>query len=194
MSKVLISYKKKQNESPYLRSWIQSDIIHLVKKHIEHPVWPEMRNFIPPLRGTGPSLFSSNHLSNRRHLVKVTGFHAVHNYTVYGSVRDADCHLLVEFTPQCVAEFERHHNIRLTSNTINTIFLIGGATLKYLPVYELRRSDKWVVNICVDPQIPVIPILVVEECSAFDLDQVETRLRFPYVYSLHEFVSIFHQT
>ncbi|SCU84236.1 LAFA_0D08900g1_1 [Lachancea sp. 'fantastica'] len=191
MSKVIVSYKKKQNESFYLRSWIKHEIESLMAIHSRYPVWPIVKRFIPPCKTTVHTLFNRHNLQDARHFVKVTGFHNVNNFTVYGSVRDDYCHLLVEFTPTCVTNFERHHSIRITSQTVNTIFLIGDVALKYVPVSDISDSGKWSFNMGLDPRISAVPILVVGQCLAFDLDQVETRFKFSYLYQLNSFVNIF---
>ncbi|SCU94552.1 LAME_0F07910g1_1 [Lachancea meyersii CBS 8951] len=191
MSKVIVSYKKKQNESFYLRSWIVRDVQELVAIHATYPAWPVIKKFVPPFKTTGSSVFNSQNLQNARHFVKVTGFHKIDNYTVSGSVRDDCCHILVEFSPTCVADFERHHGIRITSQTVNTIFLIGDVTLKFVPVRELRASGKWSLNFDVDSRVTAVPVLVINRCQAFDLDQVEARLRFPFLYQLESFIEKF---
>lgn len=96
---------------------------------------------------------------------------------------------LVEFTPQCVSAFERLNSIRITAKTVNTILLIGSGTLKYLPVHE--AYTQWSLSIPLDPRVPVVPVLVVEQCAVFDLDQVEARPSFDYLYQLTPFKKLF---
>ncbi|SCV05966.1 LANO_0H19108g1_1 [Lachancea nothofagi CBS 11611] len=191
MSRVVTSYKKKQNESFYLRSWIAPDILDLARIHVGFPIWPRLDKLIPSCDTTSSSLFNPQNLQNKRHFVKVTGFHKVHNYTVYGSVRDDFCHILVEFTPQCVSEFERYHSIRITDKTVNTLFLIGDVAMKYVPVRELHDPRKWSMMLGLDPRISVVPVLVIGQCLAFDLDQVEASAKFPYLYHLESFSAVF---
>ncbi|CEP60401.1 telomerase subunit EST3 LALA0_S01e09978g [Lachancea lanzarotensis] len=191
MSKVIVSHKKKQNESFYLRSWIEPEIRTLVAIHAKYPAWPIVKKFTPPCKTTSISLFNRYNLQDPRHFVKITGFHNVETFTVFGSVRDDFCQLLVEFTPTCVTNFERHHAIRITSQTLNTILLIGDVTIKYVSVSDIRDTAKWSLNLNLNPQISALPVLVIGQCLAFDLDQVEARLKFPYLYQLGSFVDIF---
>ncbi|CUS21956.1 LAQU0S04e04764g1_1 [Lachancea quebecensis] len=190
MNMTALPAKERQSESTFLREWILSSVMSTVKEHVSLPIWPAVPNFVPPLvKLHGHVPFNSRTLLNRRHFLKITNFHRIENFTVFASGRDNNCRILVEFTPQCVSKFERLNSIRITEKTVNTIFLIGAAALKYLPVNEAWAQ--WSLSIPLDPNIPVVPVLVVEQCEVFDLDQVEVRPSFDYLYRLGPFEKLF---
>ncbi|SCU90264.1 LAMI_0E01310g1_1 [Lachancea mirantina] len=178
---------KMRSESVYLRSWLEASICPMVRAHSRAPMWPQVHHFIPKLDLKSPdSHLPPRIVADARRFVKVTRFHKINKFRVYASARDDCCVVLVEFTPKCVARFERYHRLRITAETTNTIFLIGRVSLKYVPIAQARQS--WHVNSPSVTDLHVLPVLVVDECVAFDLDQVIPHRAFPYLYEQDKFL------
>lgn len=92
---------------------------------------------------------------------------------------------LVEFTPHCVSNFERRYHQRITSSTVNSLFVIGNTSLLFY-----ARSDAAAAF-----EVPALmngsstlPVLRVGDCAIFDQDQVESHRRFPLVQEHPRFV------
>lgn len=95
---------------------------------------------------------------------------------------------LVEFTPKCVSDFERTNHLRITADTVNTIFIIGDVNLVYKRLSEVQQN--WKLNLAIDSRLKSIPVLVINQCYVFDMDQIGTTKVFPYVYKHEKFLEI----
>ncbi|CCE62581.1 hypothetical protein TPHA_0C04310 [Tetrapisispora phaffii CBS 4417] len=136
-------------------------------------------------------------------LVKLTNIYNILNYCVFGSIRDNKHQLLVEFTSNCVSNFERNYKIRITDQTKNCLFLIGDCIIKYVTHDELLKNFK-IDPLQFDNHIGITeyfdfkkygyilserrfnrlyPILQVNQVMIFDWDQVVTFENYPFVYS-----------
>lgn len=94
---------------------------------------------------------------------------------------------LVELTPQCVSTFERTHRSRITSETLNCLFIIADCTLVYRSKSYASSNFKLTTKFFETNKIQdraSIPILVINQAAIFDWDQVEMLVQFPFVYSV----------
>ncbi|CCK72718.1 LOW QUALITY PROTEIN: telomerase subunit EST3 KNAG_0L00960 [Huiozyma naganishii CBS 8797] len=121
-------------------------------------------------------------LKNKTHFAKVMKFYSVHNYKVFACIRDSECQLLVEFHPECVSYFERFHHCRITSGTVNCLFVIGNCDLEYRSV--ARVNDEFRINILPRKQklMDQIPVLVINQATVADWGQMEAQTTFPFVH------------
>ncbi|AQZ13249.1 EST3 (YIL009C-A) [Zygosaccharomyces parabailii] len=117
-------------------------------------------------------LMSPTVLSNCCHFVKISKFCSVDHYHVYAAARDSETQILVEFTPECVSQFERAHHTRITSETVHCVFVVADCHLVFRsPTY---LETHWNLD-----TIDHARTLVVKQATVFDWDQVECIHDFP---------------
>ncbi|CAG58248.1 unnamed protein product [Nakaseomyces glabratus] len=164
-------------ESVYLHGWVR-DMLLESKTSQNIAVIPR----VDPDEASIP-LLSRRIYANRRHFVKITKFFQVHNYSVYASVKDSQHQILSQFTPKCVSEFESRNRSRITSDTVNTLFMIGDAKLGIMVVDELRHYfGEKIVSLFNGLDMPYIPYLIINQAFILDYDQVEAFKMTPFVY------------
>lgn len=94
---------------------------------------------------------------------------------------------LVEFTACCVSNFERLHHSRITSETTNTLFVIGDVKLVFMDKSSV--SQKFGIDITqFNPRLNLVPVLRVNQAFVYDMDQVESNRKFPFFYQSEAFI------
>ncbi|CCE94149.1 LOW QUALITY PROTEIN: telomerase subunit EST3 TDEL_0H02900 [Torulaspora delbrueckii] len=188
MPKTILSSSSKQKDTVFLLPWIEKSIGPLIadESDIRLPVF----NFIPKLqlKDLRKPQLSPRILRNPSHFVKVVKFHSVNRFQVFATVRDSAHQILVEFTPQCVSEFERTHRSRITLETEHSLFIISDCKLYH------RDRNYILKNFGIDmknwqsaanhKRCSTIPVLIVNQASQFEMDQIESFEHFPYLYTL----------
>ncbi|CAD6468669.1 Y55_G0054000.mRNA.1.CDS.1 [Saccharomyces cerevisiae] len=87
---------------------------------------------------------------------------------------------LVEFSQECVSNFERTHNCRITSETTNCLMIIGDADLVY--VTSPRAMSHFKICLSNISSKEIVPVLNINQATIFDIDQVGSLSTFPFVY------------
>lgn len=95
---------------------------------------------------------------------------------------------LVEFSPKSVSEFEKKYRSRITSETLNSLIIIGDCNLIYMSRSQILSNYKIDIHNAFPGRMKnvrsTIPVLVINQVARFDMDQVESFSRFPFVYSI----------
>ncbi|GCE98942.1 telomerase subunit [Zygosaccharomyces mellis] len=91
---------------------------------------------------------------------------------VLSNVRIPKFKCLVEFTPQSVSDFERHHTTRITAETVNCIFVIANCQLVYHSPSYIEKHYK------ILPRDETL-VLRVNQATVFDWDQIESLDTYP---------------
>ncbi|AMD20729.1 HDL015Cp [Eremothecium sinecaudum] len=187
MPKVILSSKKYVSDSVYLDKWIVPSLVAHIKHQSLNQAWCTVRDFIPPLppHMTDPILEPSI-MSNTRHFLRIVRFKSIQDFKVCAIGRDAECYVLSEFTPKCVIEFENKYKQRITANTVNTLFLIGSVSIMYTSRLEVESEfgmsfPSWPNN--------TLPILKINQCAVFGMDQVESHRHFQMLYEHEKYVN-----
>ncbi|SMN19991.1 similar to Saccharomyces cerevisiae YIL009C-A EST3 Component of the telomerase holoenzyme, involved in telomere replication [Maudiozyma saulgeensis] len=178
-----LTSRKVISDSVYLRPWIKQ-LIHECYKHKNKKLQRPIYNAIPRLNKKDIENPESSRciLRNKRHFMRISKFYKVENYTIYATIKIARHNFLVEFTANCVAEFERLYRKRFTSETLMCLFVIGSCSVEYRTyeeidnIYHIRTLRK---NSNIYKKIP---ILVIDQAFIFDRTQVNQTEHVPFAY------------
>ncbi|AJR50176.1 Est3p [Saccharomyces cerevisiae YJM1418] len=178
MPKVILESHSKPTDSVFLQPWIKA----LIEDNSEHDQYHPSGHVIPSLTKQDLALphMSPTILTNPCHFAKITKFYNVCDYKVYASIRDSSHQILVEFSQECVSNFERTHNCRITSETTNCLMIIGDADLVY--VTSSRAMSNFKICLSNISSKEIVPVLNVNQATIFDIDQVGSLSTFPFVY------------
>ncbi|CCD25186.1 LOW QUALITY PROTEIN: telomerase subunit EST3 NDAI_0E03690 [Naumovozyma dairenensis CBS 421] len=190
MPRVILSSKQTVSDSVFLQPWIAN----IIRKEIQAKTYlpGNQRLSIARLsrRDMDAPEISETILNNYSHFAKVTKFFSVNNYKIFASIRDSTYQILVEFTPQCVLEFERVYRSRITSETVNCLFVIGDCTVIYKTRSQIRSSfPKFDLQSLAGEKnsnkngFGLFPVLQINQASLFDSDQVQLLFEFPFIYN-----------
>ncbi|BAO41057.1 telomere replication protein EST3 [Kluyveromyces marxianus DMKU3-1042] len=178
MPNVVLSSKLRPYDSIFLQEWIHSAVQRHYIRNKSKRFWHPEQNLVAPLPQTQEhSFFHAAFHPGSYTFVRIVKFHKVHNYTVYATIRDASHMILCFFTSQCVLDYEMHNNDRITLNTINTLFVVGQVTLEFWNQAEVQRHYGLSF-----PNMPMVPILKIEQAQIFDRDQIGSTKPFNWVY------------
>ncbi|CCH57896.1 hypothetical protein TBLA_0A00960 [Henningerozyma blattae CBS 6284] len=132
---------------------------------------------------------SSSLLSNNNHIIKITKFFKVNNYKICASVQDAECQILVELTPICVTEYERKTRDRMTSNTLDCLFVIGDCRLYFQNKNEVLHNFNCNTFRNIIPGLnaldrdSLIPVLVINQIICVDRHPSKSLSTLPFLHS-----------
>ncbi|AAS51905.1 ADL016Cp [Eremothecium gossypii ATCC 10895] len=186
MPKVVLASRAHKADSIFLREWLVDAVVPALERSGACAPWAGVECFIPALPPATATLsLEPTVIQNPKRFLRIVRFTRVHDFAVCAVARDAGCCILVEFTPHCVSNFERRYHQRITSSTVNSLFVIGNTSLLFY-----ARSDAAAAF-----EVPALmngsstlPVLRVGDCAIFDQDQVESHRRFPLVQEHPRFV------
>ncbi|QLL32237.1 hypothetical protein HG536_0C04060 [Torulaspora globosa] len=191
MPKIILPSRSRQKDNVFLQPWLETrleerqDRTYASLAALQPPVF----GFIPKLseKEMAKPLTSAEILGNPCHFVKITKFYGVDAFNVFASVRDDRYQILVEFTPRCVSEFERRHRSRITCDTVNSLCVIGDCKLFYRErsyVLKYYKLDIASFKTTTNRTLRRVPVLVVNQISRFEMDQVGTLDQYPFIYNV----------
>ncbi|QLQ80495.1 hypothetical protein HG537_0D04950 [Torulaspora globosa] len=188
MPRIILPSRSRQKDNVFLQPWLETQLKER-QDRTSATLQPPVFNFIPKLpekEMTKPHT-STQILRNPCHFVKITKFYKVDAFKVFASVRDDKYQILVEFTPHCVSEFERRHRSRITYDTVNSVCIIGDCKLFYkdrLYVLQNYNLDITSFKTTTNRILQRVPVLVVNQISRFEMDQVDSLDQYPFVYTV----------
>lgn len=89
---------------------------------------------------------------------------------------------LVEFTADCVSEYERRYMTRFTQNSKTRLFVIGSGNIEYRTVEEIKDIYKINLPKRRSKGNKNIPILVIDQAYIFDRTEIIQSESLPLVY------------